>query len=125
MPSPDADSGETILHIATAESWRAAEASGDYVADSLRIEGFIHCSTPVQVTEVANRLFRNRRDLLLLVIRPDLLRHELRYEAAENGLHYPHVYGPINTDAVTRTVPWLPDARGIFSAADLKHVLSV
>lgn len=47
------------------------QPSGEYRCRSLDSEGFILCSTPDQVVEVANYLFRGQRGLVLLVIDPE------------------------------------------------------
>jgi uncharacterized protein (DUF952 family) len=61
-----------ILHICSLEDWQAAQAAGEYRADSLEAEGFIHCSRPEQILGVANRYYAGstdgKRDLLLLCI---------------------------------------------------------
>ena len=71
-----------ILHIARREEWEAAQAAGDYRADTLLTEGFIHCSTPAQVLGPANALFHGQSDLMLLVIEPARLAARLE----EGGL---------------------------------------
>ncbi len=63
---------------------------------------------------MANALFRGRRDLVLLVIDPDILQAEIRFDVVDDGL-YPHVYGPLNLDAVTAAREFPPDARGRFT----------
>ena len=94
-----------ILHIATAAIWDDGDA--DYRAETFDHEGFIHCSTPDQVLAVAERLFRGRRDLILLVIDPRRIAHEIRYENLEGGTElFPHVYGPIAREAVVRALPF-------------------
>jgi uncharacterized protein (DUF952 family) len=103
-----------ILHITTQPEWNRALSAGTYRGDTLDTEGFIHCSTPTQVAEVANRRFAGRSDLLLLYIDPRLVGPEIRYEMAENGQNYPHIYGPLNVDAVMQTIPMLPDQQGRF-----------
>ena len=117
MTDPNKSSSETvraILHIASLAAWEAAQRLGRYEAESLRAEGFIHCSQSHQVIEVLNRLFRGRVDLLLLVIDPARLTHELRFEQAENGQEYPHVYGPIDLAAVVSTRAIAPNPQGLF-----------
>ncbi len=105
-----------ILHIASREEWAAARALGEYRAGSLAGEGFIHCSTPSQVLGPADALFRGRTDLVLLVIDPARLRVPLVYEDSHgNGVLFPHLYGPLNLDAVTRVVPFPPGPDGRFA----------
>ena len=71
-----------------------------YKADSLEREGFTHLSEQHQVAGVLSRYYQHVPDLLLLHVDPAKLMHELRYEEAANGERFPHVYGPINKDAV-------------------------
>jgi len=103
-----------IFHITSHSEWQRAVTSRSYRGDTLDTEGFIHCSTPAQVTEVANRVFPGRTDLLLLSIDPAKLHSELRYELAANGQHYPHIYGPLNIEAVTESRPLLANEHGRF-----------
>lgn len=112
-----------ILHIAHRDEWAAAQAAGDYRADSLATEGFIHCSTPEQVLIPANERFQGQTGLLLLVIDPDRLAAELVYEDCyETGTAFPHIYGPLNLDAVVRAVPFPPGPDGRFSLPPLDEV---
>ena len=105
---------DVILHITEREAWEAAQREGVYRSASLATEGFVHCSTPAQVIHTAERFYRGRRGLVLLVIAPERLGHELRYEAAD-GERFPHLYGPLNLDAVVRALPFEPDAQGRFA----------
>ncbi len=111
---------EPIFHITTRAAWRDAEASGSYTAPSLDAEGFIHCSTRTQVVETANLFYRGQNDLVLLCIDPSKLTAPLRYEAPADAAQrpdagrFPHVYGPLNLDAVTSVVPLPPSADGSF-----------
>jgi uncharacterized protein (DUF952 family) len=104
-----------ILHIATREQWQAAAAAGSYRGDTLDVQGFIHCSRAEQVVAVANARFRGRSDLVLLSIDESLLESELRYEEGEPGQLFPHIYGPLNLNAVVNVVNFLPGSDGTFS----------
>ena len=105
-----------ILHITTRAEWEAARALGDYRLDTLDSEGFIHCSTPQQVLGPANALYHGQDDLVLLVIDPAQLTAELVYEDCyEAGETFPHLYGPLNLDAVVRVVPFPPLPDGTFT----------
>lgn len=108
-----------ILHITTRAAWEDAQAARVYRPASLTGEGFIHFSTLAQVTRVADAFYRGQPGLLLLVVDPARLRAPLRYEppAEDPGSaeRFPHLYGPLNVDAVVRVVPFAPNADGSFS----------
>ena len=115
---------ETILHLTARADWQAAQAAGQYTAPSLAGEGFIHCSTRKQIATVANRFYAGQHGLVVLVIDPARLRTELRWEPPAHpgpveagpggeGL-FPHVYGPIDPQAVVQVVAWEPGPDGIF-----------
>jgi RimJ/RimL family protein N-acetyltransferase/uncharacterized protein (DUF952 family) len=102
-----------ILHILTRKAWKIAQVSGEYRAASLAAEGFIHASTPEQVITTANHFYRGVSNLVLLWIDPELLQPELRWEPAD-GQVFPHIYGPLNLDAVRGVTPFQPDPDGLF-----------
>jgi uncharacterized protein (DUF952 family) len=92
-----------IFHISTRDAWDEAARAGQYRADTLETEGFIHCSTAEQVAEVANARFRGRNDLVLLWIDEVKVRGEIKWEAASDGSGtFPHIYGPLDLNAVAR-----------------------
>jgi uncharacterized protein (DUF952 family) len=103
-----------ILHITQKTAWQSAQLAGEYTAPSLATEGFIHCSTPAQVVAVAERFYAGQRGLVLLILDSDRIRPEVRYEAGTDKPDelFPHVYGPINLDAVTRVLDFAPDSAG-------------
>ena len=110
----------TILHITTPDAWAEAQQQGQYTPDSLATEGFSHCSTPAQVVYVANERFRGRADLIILVIPSELVRPPIVYEDCyETGQEFPHIYGPLNLDAVSQILPFLPDVHGLFTLPQL------
>lgn len=95
-----------ILHICTEKGWQDAQATGSYRADSLATEGFIHCSTPAQLVDSANRFFAGQSGLVILSIDTDKLQAALKYELAGNGGIFPHIYGPLNLSAVREVMPF-------------------
>ena len=93
-----------LLHIAEKASWEAA-SDGAYRPALFETEGFVHCSEPEQVEAVANRLFRERTDLVLLLIDEERLAAPVRRENLEGGEErFPHVYGPIEREAPIRSM---------------------
>ena len=110
-----------ILHITTPNEWEAVKADSHYKAPSLQTEGFIHCSTFSQVLGVVNQWFKGQNKLLLLVIDQEKLTYEVKFEDLYNhGDHFPHLYGPLNTNAVIAQVPLVANSTGQFEfPADL------
>lgn len=72
----------------------------NYEADSLRTEGFIHLSKMEQVAGVLDRYYQGTPNLLLVHVDADKLTSELKYEVSVNNDQFPHLYGPLNKDAV-------------------------
>lgn len=89
---------DRIYHVALSESW--ASASELYEHESLAAEGFIHCSFAEQLDGVLSRYFNAVTEVTILEIDPAKLRSELVVEPSTNGEKFPHVYGPIDRDAV-------------------------
>jgi uncharacterized protein (DUF952 family) len=76
-------------------------------------EGFIHLSGDRQLLPSAERHFHGQRDLVVLALRADKLSSELRYDEA-HGQKFPHLYGPLNLDAVVEVVGLPADGEGCF-----------
>jgi len=102
-----------IYHITSRSAWSAAHQRGDYRAESLESEGFIHCSTGTQVLPVVEKYYQGQRGLLLLLIDPALLASDLKWEPPSGGAPppgvpegdlFPHIYGPINLNAIVKAV---------------------
>jgi uncharacterized protein (DUF952 family) len=100
-----------IFHLARRADWEGAQAAGEYrvstIGRTLDDVGFIHCSYAEQVDGVAGAFYRDEPDLVLLTIDPDLVQHEIRVEAADDGTgQFPHIYGPLAVDAVIAVAPY-------------------
>ena len=112
-----------IFHITSQTAWEDAQKRGSYRAESLNTEGFIHCSTISQVLPVADNFYKGQSGLVLLVIEPTLLSSKLKWEPPSGGAppagvpqgdQFPHVYGPINLDAVAKVVALASKVDGTF-----------
>ena len=103
-----------VYHITKREQWEEARSAGAYRGDTLGTEGFIHCSQLHQVVPTANALFRGQKDLVLLVIDSARVRAEIRYEGPAGEELFPHIYGPLNLDAVTQALDFEPRPDGSF-----------
>src|ERR1700689_883826 len=109
-----------IFHIVKRIEWEAALSRGRYAAASLRVEGFIHCSTLAQVGDTANRFYRGQAGLVVLCIDEARLGAEFKYEAPAGaggegvGEVFPHLYGELNGDPVVRVVELPCEVDGSF-----------
>ena len=94
-----------IYHVTTSAEWASAKERGVYTAPSLQSEGFIHCSSnEAQVKGVLQRYFSGKSNLIKLVIDTDKLNSRYIYEWSPSTADtFPHIYGPVNTDAVIET----------------------
>ena len=92
-----------IYHVITAINWQKAIEQGFYEAESLSEEGFIHSSKAEQVQGVLQRYYVGQTNLLLLHIDEAKLTSPLKFELAPSvNEEFPHIYGPLNIDAVTK-----------------------
>ena len=99
----------TIFHLLQRSEWKRVQQSKIYRPTSLETEGFIHCSPANRVNEVAEAYFTGETDLVLLEIDPDRLASRLVYEAASDRAgSFPHIYGPLNLDAVVGVATFPP-----------------
>ncbi len=105
-----------VFHICSREAAQQAMAQDHYRAPSLASEGFIHLSQGHQVRRVIAAFYSGVPDLVVLVVDPVRLHSPLRFEAAAPMLGatddghtpaaglFPHLYGPLNTDAVVQII---------------------
>jgi len=94
---------DALFHIADRSRWQAAADAGEYRAESLDAEGFIHCSFASQVASVANARYREAEELCVVELDPTRLAARVVVEDSYgSGIAYPHVYGPIETATAVR-----------------------
>lgn len=89
-----------IYHIVLPEVWAKFRNEYDYEAESLKTEGFIHCSYRNQLDAVLERYYKDADKVIILAINPHLLISELVAEPSTNQEIYPHIYGKINKSAI-------------------------
>jgi uncharacterized protein (DUF952 family) len=111
---------DTIVIIALKSAWQKARAAGQYtqstIDKTLAEVGFIHGSFPPQTMEIANRRYAKNEDLVILLIDPSRVTSPVKYEGARSGRPgtFPHIYGPLNTDAVYSVLQLKKDKNGQF-----------
>lgn len=101
-------------HLAPQPVWEAQRDDPGYLPEAFGREGFIHCTDGLdQIVASGNRHLRNDpRPYLLVTIRVEALTSPVRYE--DPNRIYPHIYGPLNREAVVEVEPALRDPDGRF-----------
>ena len=112
------DAGVRIFHIATLADWKQAEADGTYTTSTYGVTlaeaGFLHAARHEQVREVLDTHYGEVTEpLVVLEIETDLLDVPWREDDVD-GVMFPHIYGPLKTEAVVR---WRPARLPPFEAA--------
>ena len=104
------------FHIVAGEYFRDCDSQAAYLPADFEREGFIHCTDGADnVAEVANRYYRDDlRMYVVLVIDKRRVTAPVVYE--DDDRIYPHIYGPLNRDAILSIVPVLRDSDGSFLA---------
>jgi uncharacterized protein (DUF952 family) len=106
----------TMYHLVPRSEWEAADPSRPYVPAAFGQDGFVHCTDGAdEVAATANRYFGTfDGELLALVLDRSQLGAPVRYEDPRRV--FPHVYGPIERDAVVEVLTMPRDGAGHFQA---------
>ena len=102
-----------IFHLALQSAWTDAQAAGAYRVSTLGLDlddvGFIHCSQAEQVDGVHDRYYGGVTEpVIRLTIDTDLLASPWQLDDVPGQpLPFPHVYGPVNVDAVVSAEPYV------------------
>lgn len=111
-----------ILHIIKKTEWEVVSGQDYYYAASLEPEGFIHCCYVEQLKTVADCYYKGQSDLCLLVMEESKLTSQLKLESSVTGeAPYPHIYGPINKEAVIEVIELPCGEDGYFSVPVAIH----
>jgi uncharacterized protein (DUF952 family)/L-amino acid N-acyltransferase YncA len=107
-----------FFHIAALSDWTAAQLDGSYTTStrgrSLADEGFIHCSRYLQIDGVLDSFYGDYEGrLTLLTVSPRRLTSPWQFDDVPGApFTFPHIYGPLNADAVIATTPLTHSADG-------------
>jgi uncharacterized protein (DUF952 family) len=104
---------DNIYLLSSLAEYQQALNEGVLTRDSLISEGFIHATPRSQLTRLANKYYKDKVQPLILVVDKTLILPEVKWEPATGGL-YPHIYGPLNMNAVTAIEEISLNKEGIF-----------
>ena len=95
-----------IYKVLTPEEWALAQTSGIIITDLDKKDGFIHLSTAVQLNATLSLYFSKEKSVVLLQIDHAQTLHQLKFEApsqpGNRNSAFPHYYGDLNTNFVSK-----------------------
>jgi uncharacterized protein (DUF952 family) len=114
LPPPD-QNAQVLYHMLPEEEWLRALVEQSYTPKSLAEEGFIHLSPTPEVTlQVANHFYAGEPGAwVVLLLDATKISAPVQWDAVGETF-FPHIYGPLNLDAVTEVVAFPRAESGIF-----------
>jgi uncharacterized protein (DUF952 family) len=104
------------FHLVPREYYEAQPATEDYQPEPVKAgrENFIHCTDGAKnLAATGNRFYRaDRREFVALVIDKGRVGPPVIYEDPDRI--FPHIYGPLNRDAIIEVRPVPRDEQGNF-----------
>jgi uncharacterized protein (DUF952 family) len=93
---------QPLFHIVDAQVWASAVEAGEYEADSLATEGFMHCSFADQVHATLDRHYPGVSGLVVVELDLARIPAPVMVENSHGTEAFPHVYGAVPTGAAVR-----------------------
>ena len=88
---------------------------GIYDFCALKKDGFIHCSDKTQFVRIANNIFKDKKNVVLLEINESKVKAKIVYENLYGGNEdFPHIYGPLDIDSVNNVFDFYQNNNGEF-----------
>lgn len=93
------DAGVTY-HLVPTDVWGTERGREQYIPAAFDQDGFIHCTNGLdKLVEVGNMFYKeDTRPYLVLILDVSKIKSPVRYDDPDET--FPHIYGPLNTDAV-------------------------
>ena len=106
----------TLYKILTPDEWDRVCEEGETLGSPLdRTDGFIHFSTPAQLSDTLAKHFTGAGPLVLAEIPlSQLSGQDVRWEVARQGDLFPHLYGILRRDSISQHWPLHADGRGVY-----------
>lgn len=121
----------TIVVASTCQLWSDAQKNKIYrqsmVGESSVDDGYIHANTLEQIIPMLNRHYTEYDDMLILLVDLNNVTSEVKFEASSGptpGL-FPHIYGPLNIDAVYKTFVPSKDIAGNFMDSETERLIAL
>lgn len=101
-------------HLVPTSVWEEQSNSQWYTPEGFDAEGYIHCTNGLDMLlTVGNRYYRNdTRPYTVLILEVQKIECPVRYDDPDEI--FPHIYGPLNTNAVVGRIVARRDGSGRF-----------
>lgn len=95
-----------IYKVLTVEQWEQAKISGSIITELDKKDGFIHLSTAAQLNATLALYFAKEKTVVLLQIDYSQTHDKLKFESpvppGNRTSSFPHYYGDLNTNAISK-----------------------
>ena len=95
-----------IYKVLTLDEWEQAQTSGAIITQLDKEDGFIHLSTAIQLNATLSLYFVKEESVVLLQVEHAQIHDKLKFEVpAPPGNRissFPHYYGDLNINAISR-----------------------
>lgn len=95
-----------IYKVLTVEQWEQAKISGSIITELDKKDGFIHLSTAAQLNATLALYFAKEKTVVLLQIDHPQTHDKLKFESpvppGNRTSSFPHYYGDLNTNAISK-----------------------
>ena len=95
-----------IYKVLTLEEWEQAQTSGLIITELDKKDGFIHLSTAAQLNATLALYFAKEKTVVLLQIDHSKTHDKLKFESpippGNRTSSFPHYYGDLNTNAISK-----------------------
>ncbi len=103
-----------VLKVLTIADWARFQAEAVYAGSPADLaDGFIHFSTSAQIAATLAKHYAGQTDLVLLAVDVRQEQETLRWEPARSGDLFPHLYAPLQIDAVVAAGAITLDSHGV------------
>ncbi len=113
-PSLSREAGITY-HLVPSPRWEENRHASSYLPEHFEVDGFIHCTNGTdKLVEVANMFYTSDpRPFVVLALNVLAIESEVRYDDLD--MFFPHIFGPLNTNAVIGELAVDRDPDGTFT----------
>lgn len=91
-----------IYHIVEPAYFKSFDGKAEYFPARFEEEGFIHNCFEDQFEYVFTTHFNHVKEVLILKIDPIKIHARIIVEGDQHPKGFPHIYGPINVDAIVK-----------------------